>query len=80
MERMIGWQELRAAGISWTKVYVRRLEKRGLFPKRIRMGPQTTRWLASEVEAWQAANIAQRKGKVWSAADIAYDDDDVAAE
>lgn len=35
-------------------------ERAGLFPKRIRLGPNAVGWLESEVRAWLAERIAER--------------------
>jgi prophage regulatory protein len=37
-----------------------RLEKAGQFPRRLRLGGNSTGWLASEVEAWIEAKAAER--------------------
>jgi prophage regulatory protein len=34
---------------------------RGRFPKPIRLGPRTVAWLASEIDAWIAARIAESR-------------------
>lgn len=36
-------------------------ERAGRFPKRIRTGPNSIGWLASEIFAWLAARAAERK-------------------
>ena len=45
-----------------TRETIRRLEKNGDFPRRIKMSPdgKAVGWLASEVEAWLAARAAAR--------------------
>lgn len=35
-------------------------ERAGLFPKRIRLGPNAVGWLESEVRVWLAERIAER--------------------
>jgi prophage regulatory protein len=34
---------------------------RGHFPKPIRLGPRTVAWLASEIDGWIAARIAESR-------------------
>jgi prophage regulatory protein len=38
-------------------------ERAGLFPKRIRLGPNAVGWLESEVSAWLAERIAERDAR-----------------
>jgi len=33
----------------------------GTFPKPIRLGPRSVRWIASEVDAWIAERVAQSR-------------------
>jgi prophage regulatory protein len=40
-----------------------RLEAEGKFPKKIRLGENSTGWLESEVAAWIKAKAAERDGK-----------------
>lgn len=44
--------------------YLKRLRwaKRGLFPKSIRIGPNTTAWVADEIHKWIDERIASRDG------------------
>lgn len=37
-----------------------RWERRGLFPKRVHLGPQSIGWVESEVEEWAAAKATSR--------------------
>jgi prophage regulatory protein len=37
-----------------------RLTRAGKFPGRVALGPASSAWVASEVEAWIAARIAER--------------------
>ena len=39
---------------------VKRLEKAGLFPKRVRLGPNSVAWVEAEIEAWQKAKADAR--------------------
>ena len=41
-----------------------RLEKQGLFPKRVRLGERRIAWVADEVDAWIAKRVAERDGAV----------------
>jgi prophage regulatory protein len=38
-------------------------ERAGLFPKRIRLGPNAVGWLESEVRAWLVERIAERDAR-----------------
>lgn len=44
--------------IPYTPQHILRLEKKGMFPLRIKIGPNKVVWLRSEVEAW----LAEREG------------------
>ena len=43
-------QVIKATGLSRTTLW--RLERRGDFPKRLRLGPNSTGWLETEVQRW----------------------------
>jgi len=45
-------------GLSITQIW--RLEKAGLFPKKIKLGANSVGWLESEVDAWIAARVKER--------------------
>lgn len=45
-------------GVSDTTIW--RMEKKGLFPKRIRLGGNSTGWLATEINAWLEKKAAER--------------------
>jgi prophage regulatory protein len=44
---------IEATGLSRTTIW--RLERRGDFPKRIRLGPNSTGWLEADIEQWIAS-------------------------
>ena len=46
--------------IPYSLEHIRRLEKDGKFPKRIKLGANRVGWLLSEVEAWIAKRAAER--------------------
>jgi hypothetical protein len=39
-------------GIPWTNVHLGRLERRGRFPMRVKLGTNSVAWVRAEVEAW----------------------------
>ncbi len=57
--RIIRKPELRRK-VGLHPVHLGRLEKRGLFPKRIRLGPQSVGWVLEEVDAWLRARMDAR--------------------
>jgi prophage regulatory protein len=57
---LVSYRELAGLGISWTRTHIDRLEKAGQFPKRIRLGPKSVRWIRSEVEAMRDRAVADR--------------------
>lgn len=58
--RLITRAELRSI-VPYTPQHILRLEKRGLFPRRVQVGANRVAWLLSEVEEWVAARVAERK-------------------
>ena len=58
----IGSKELDAI-IPYTQVHIRRLEEKGLFPKRIRFGANRIAWYRIEIEEWLSARMADRSGR-----------------
>jgi prophage regulatory protein len=55
-----GIEGLRARGIRWSRQHISREERRGRFPKRVRVGPNTVDWIAEEIDAWIADRAAER--------------------
>jgi len=53
LPRIVTRRELRQI-IPFSPQHILRLEKRNLFPKRIRIGARRVGWYLSEVEAWLA--------------------------
>ncbi len=41
-----------AEAISYSQNHIRRLEKAGLFPKRVQIGANRVGWVRAEVEQW----------------------------
>jgi len=59
-ERLLSLKEV--IGLTgWTRQHIRRLEKAGAFPERIRMGANTVRWSAPEITAWLETKKAERR-------------------
>jgi predicted DNA-binding transcriptional regulator AlpA len=52
LTRLIDGKELHALGIRFCRAYLLRLEKRGQFPERIRLGQNSVAWRLDEVQAW----------------------------
>lgn len=46
-------------GITVSHMTLWRWERKGFFPKRIRIGPRTIAWRADEIEAWLAERRAR---------------------
>lgn len=58
-ERFVGKKELRQL-VSISPQHIDRMEKAGLFPPRVRLGPGRVAWVLSEVTAWMNDKIAGR--------------------
>ena len=46
--------------VPYTPQHILRLEKKGCFPKRVRIGENRVAWLLSEIERWVAERVARR--------------------
>ncbi len=46
--------------VCYSPQHVARLEKAGLFPKRIQLGPNRVGWVEEEIDAWIQARIDER--------------------
>ena len=63
--RIIRKAELRKK-VGLHPVHIGRLEKRGAFPQRIRLGPQSVGWVEDEVDAWIEKKKRERDSQAWS--------------
>lgn len=57
--RLISKAELRRI-VPYTPQHILRLEKRGLFPRRLQLGANRVAWLLTEIEQWITMRIAER--------------------
>jgi prophage regulatory protein len=61
-KRALRYEQLKSEkGISWSRQYIRRLEKAGKFPHHFNIGPQTIAWLESEIDAWIEERVAESR-------------------
>jgi prophage regulatory protein len=61
--KLISFNELAALGVPYSRCHLDRLQKAGLFPKKIKLRPGvqgTTRYRLDEVEAWLKKRCAER--------------------
>ncbi|MCK0095002.1 AlpA family phage regulatory protein [Yoonia sp. F2084L] len=47
--------------VLYSPQHIARLEKAGLFPKRVQLGPNRVGWVESEVRKWLEQRLAQRE-------------------
>ena len=59
VDRVIDRHELKKL-VPYSFTHIGRLERRGLFPKRVRLGPNRVGWLLSEIQAWIEGRKAAR--------------------
>jgi prophage regulatory protein len=52
--------DIRGRGITFSRAHLIRLEKKGLFPKRLQLSPGRVGWLESEIDRWIAERAAAR--------------------
>ena len=57
--RILSKKDLRAL-VLYSPAHIDRLEKAGLFPKRVQLGPCRVGWVESEVLAWLEERINKR--------------------
>lgn len=57
---LLAYEGLRERGILLSKVQIWRLEKAGKFPKRVHVSASRVAWVASEIDDFIAAKIAER--------------------
>jgi len=56
MSRILRFPDLSSRkGIDWTRKHIYDLEKRGDFPQRIRLGPNSVGWWEAEIDEWLSA-------------------------
>lgn len=61
-QKLVSKKELRSVyGIPYVPQHIARLEKDGLFPKRLQLGANRVAWLCSEIEEWITARAQSRK-------------------
>ncbi|BDW86635.1 helix-turn-helix transcriptional regulator [Roseicyclus marinus] len=46
--------------VPYSSSHIRRMERAGRFPKRVRLGPCRVGWVESEVQDWLAERLAER--------------------
>jgi Prophage CP4-57 regulatory protein (AlpA) len=47
----------------WSNKHLLHLEKRGKFPRRCYLSDRTPAWTEAEIEAFEAARVAERDGR-----------------
>jgi prophage regulatory protein len=57
--RILSKKQVRAL-VLYSPAHIDRLEKAGLFPRRVRLGPARVGWIEEEVLEWLALRIAER--------------------
>ena len=65
LRRMLSLKQLRDRGITFSREHLRRLEAKGLFPRRIYLSPQKIAWFEDEILAWLAERDAERLTRVY---------------
>jgi prophage regulatory protein len=58
--RFLQYADLKARGISYSKVHLLRLEADGKFPGRVYLSPARAVWIEAEVDAYIARCVAAR--------------------
>ena len=58
--KFLTYDQLAEHDVPFTPKHIRDLIARGKFPKPVTFGPGKKRFIASEIEAWKQARIAER--------------------
>lgn len=58
--RLIPFSGLKTLGITHSRWTLRELERRGVFPRRVRLSPRKSAWLESDIQKFLADAIAAR--------------------
>jgi prophage regulatory protein len=61
MQKLLSFQALVDQGYVKNRVTLARRIRRGQFPAPIQLGSRNVAWLKSEIDAWEAARIAERQ-------------------
>jgi prophage regulatory protein len=61
--RILSKKDLRAL-VLYSPAHIDRLEKAGLFPKRVQLGPCRVGWVESEVLAWLQERMNRRNATI----------------
>jgi prophage regulatory protein len=56
--RLLKHTEVKAKGVPFSSPHLERLEAAGKFPRRIRLGTRTHRWVEADVDQWMAERFA----------------------
>jgi predicted DNA-binding transcriptional regulator AlpA len=62
MPEFLKHADLKAAGITYSPSYLKKLEAKSEFPKRIQFGPRKPMWLKADIERYVADKIAASRG------------------
>ena len=61
VNKILRFEELREHGIVLGRRAIERLEEKGLFPKRVKIGEHRVGWVAAEIEAYIKQQMEKRK-------------------
>jgi prophage regulatory protein len=60
-EVFVSYFDLRAHGITYTRVHLARMMRNGTFPASIRLSPNRIAWRLSELEHWKSSRPLARE-------------------
>jgi prophage regulatory protein len=75
--KLLGYDDLRARGIKWSRVQIWRAVKAGKFPPPVKLGcttNSTSAWVETEIDAWIARLMAARPQICEGASEAATED------
>lgn len=61
-EKIVSFKALKDR-VPFSRAHIIRLEKAGLFPRRVKLGECRVGWVQAEVDAWIESRIAERDGQ-----------------
>lgn len=58
--KILTYRHLASFGIPYSREWLRQLEARGEFPKRVQLGPNSIGWVEAEIAEWLAEKAESR--------------------
>lgn len=64
LQRLLSYKELKAAGVPYSRMHLRRLMQARKFPQQVQLSSQRIGWFEHELADWFAQKAAARDAKI----------------